>query len=164
MFWFKLHTWKFNFHPLEVVGRGSDTQLQVGENLKYLFSTISRNEITEVITITFIHYISTCTQKCFLRIQIAKLLFIIFLIFVRYILYSLHLYACVVLMCMSESWIVGKIHLFWYVLYFSPHLMSHPPELRIYKVNPRGRRTLNQWFFIVGPAFATLAQQSNNIK
>ena len=22
-----------NFHPLEVVGRGSDTQLQVGENL-----------------------------------------------------------------------------------------------------------------------------------
>ena len=25
-----------NFHPLEVVGRGSDTQLQVGENLNYL--------------------------------------------------------------------------------------------------------------------------------
>ena len=23
-----------NFHPVEVVGRGSDTQLQVGENLK----------------------------------------------------------------------------------------------------------------------------------
>ena len=23
-----------NFHPLEVVGRGSETQLQVGENLK----------------------------------------------------------------------------------------------------------------------------------
>ena len=22
----------FNFHPFEVVGRGSDTQLQVGEN------------------------------------------------------------------------------------------------------------------------------------
>ena len=25
-----------NFHPLEVEGRGSDTQLQVGENLNYL--------------------------------------------------------------------------------------------------------------------------------
>ena len=24
-----------NFHPLEVVGRGSETQLQVGENLNY---------------------------------------------------------------------------------------------------------------------------------
>ena len=25
-----------NFHPLEVVGRGSETQLQVGEKLNYL--------------------------------------------------------------------------------------------------------------------------------
>ena len=25
-----------NYHPLEVVGRGSETQLQVGENLNYL--------------------------------------------------------------------------------------------------------------------------------
>ena len=25
-----------NFHPLEVVDRGSETQLQVSENLKYL--------------------------------------------------------------------------------------------------------------------------------
>ena len=25
-----------NFHPLEVVDRGSETQLQVGENLNYL--------------------------------------------------------------------------------------------------------------------------------
>ena len=25
-----------NFHPLEVVGRGSDTQLRVGENLNHL--------------------------------------------------------------------------------------------------------------------------------
>ena len=25
-----------NFHPLEVVGRASETQLQVGENLNYL--------------------------------------------------------------------------------------------------------------------------------
>ena len=25
-----------NFHPLEVVGRGSETQLQVAENLNYL--------------------------------------------------------------------------------------------------------------------------------
>ena len=25
-----------NFHPLVVVGRGSEAQLQVGENLKYL--------------------------------------------------------------------------------------------------------------------------------
>ena len=34
MFGLKLN--KCNFHPLEVVGRGSETQLQVGENLKYL--------------------------------------------------------------------------------------------------------------------------------
>ena len=27
-----------NFHPLEVVGRGSETQLQVGENYAYLFN------------------------------------------------------------------------------------------------------------------------------
>ena len=26
-----------NFHSLEVVGRGSETQLQVDENLNYLF-------------------------------------------------------------------------------------------------------------------------------
>ena len=25
-----------NFHPLEVVARGSETQLQVGENLNYI--------------------------------------------------------------------------------------------------------------------------------
>ena len=25
-----------HFHPLEVVGRGSETQLQVGDNLNYL--------------------------------------------------------------------------------------------------------------------------------
>ena len=25
-----------NFHPLEVVGRGSETQLHVGENLNYI--------------------------------------------------------------------------------------------------------------------------------
>ena len=25
-----------SFHPLEVVGRGSDTQFEVGENLNYL--------------------------------------------------------------------------------------------------------------------------------
>ena len=29
-----------NFHPLEVVGRGSETQLQVGENLNYLISAL----------------------------------------------------------------------------------------------------------------------------
>ena len=26
-----------NFHPIEVVGRGKETQLQVGLNLNYLF-------------------------------------------------------------------------------------------------------------------------------
>ena len=30
-------------HPLEVVGRGSDTQLQVGDNLKYLFLAVYVN-------------------------------------------------------------------------------------------------------------------------
>ena len=29
-----------NFHPLEVVDRGSETQLQVGENLNYLILRI----------------------------------------------------------------------------------------------------------------------------
>ena len=31
----KLNEYMDNFHPLEVVGRGSETQLQVGENLGY---------------------------------------------------------------------------------------------------------------------------------
>ena len=34
MFWCKLY--KNYFHRLEVVGRGSETQLQVGENAIYL--------------------------------------------------------------------------------------------------------------------------------
>ena len=29
-----------NFHPLEIVGRGSETQLQVGENLNKLISAL----------------------------------------------------------------------------------------------------------------------------
>ena len=32
-----------NFHPLEVVGRGSEAQLQVGENLNYLFIRVKNN-------------------------------------------------------------------------------------------------------------------------
>ena len=32
----KLKTNMSNFHPLEIVGRGSETQLQAGENLNYL--------------------------------------------------------------------------------------------------------------------------------
>ena len=36
LFCFKLIKY-CNFHPLEVVGRGSETQLQAGENLNYLF-------------------------------------------------------------------------------------------------------------------------------
>ena len=31
---------KSNFHPLEVVGRASETQLQVGENMEMLFIAI----------------------------------------------------------------------------------------------------------------------------
>ena len=34
--WLKGQTNMSNFHPLEVVGRGSETQLQVGENLNKL--------------------------------------------------------------------------------------------------------------------------------
>ena len=30
-----------NFHPLEVVDRGSETQLQVGENLNYLKNNLT---------------------------------------------------------------------------------------------------------------------------
>ena len=33
---FGLKLYKYVFYPLEVVGRGSETQLQVGENLNYL--------------------------------------------------------------------------------------------------------------------------------
>ena len=32
-----------NFHPLEVVGRGSEAQFQVGENLNYLFNRVKIN-------------------------------------------------------------------------------------------------------------------------
>ena len=39
MFWLKL-TNISNFHPLQVVGRGSETQLQVGENSNYLIKII----------------------------------------------------------------------------------------------------------------------------
>ena len=35
------HPPEINFHPLEVVGRGSETQLQVGENFNCLFSGIT---------------------------------------------------------------------------------------------------------------------------
>ena len=35
MFGLKVNKYVY-FHPLEVVGRGSETQLQVGENLGYL--------------------------------------------------------------------------------------------------------------------------------
>ena len=43
------------FHPLEVVGRGSETQLQVGENLNYLMERFNpfNPEFTIVIVI---HY------------------------------------------------------------------------------------------------------------
>ena len=37
MFGLKLNKFMTNFHPLEVVGRGSDSQLQVGENLNDFF-------------------------------------------------------------------------------------------------------------------------------
>ena len=36
MFGLKLNTYMSNFQPLEVVDRGSETQLQVGENLNKL--------------------------------------------------------------------------------------------------------------------------------
>ena len=35
MFGLKLNKYMSNFHPLEVVGRGSETQLQVGEKLNW---------------------------------------------------------------------------------------------------------------------------------
>ena len=31
-----------NLHPLEVVGRGSETQLQIGEDFNYLIGRFSR--------------------------------------------------------------------------------------------------------------------------
>ena len=38
MFALKLKKNLTNYHPPEVVGRGSETKLQVGENLNYLVS------------------------------------------------------------------------------------------------------------------------------
>ena len=41
-----------NFHPLEVVGRGSGTQLQVGENLNYLIQLFNHvNGLTLILNI-----------------------------------------------------------------------------------------------------------------
>ena len=41
-----------NFHPLEVVGRGSETQLQVGENLNYLIQLFNHvNGLTLILKI-----------------------------------------------------------------------------------------------------------------
>ena len=37
-----------NFHPLEVVGRGSETQLQVGEKLNYFFITMGEFSVTVI--------------------------------------------------------------------------------------------------------------------
>ena len=35
--WFQIkHLYNSNFHPFEVVGRGSERQLQVGKNLNYV--------------------------------------------------------------------------------------------------------------------------------
>ena len=36
MFAHTLNTYTSNFHPLEVVSRGSETQLQVGENFNFV--------------------------------------------------------------------------------------------------------------------------------
>ena len=41
MFGPKLNIYMSNFHQLEVVGRGSETQLQVGENLKKITLGVS---------------------------------------------------------------------------------------------------------------------------
>ena len=33
-----------SFHPLEIVGRGSETQLQVGKNLNYIITEVDDND------------------------------------------------------------------------------------------------------------------------
>ena len=43
MFSFKLSFHIFNFHPLEVSGRGCETQLQVGQNLGPKSGTLPPN-------------------------------------------------------------------------------------------------------------------------
>ena len=45
-----------NFHPLEVVGRGSETQLQVGENLNYLIIHLKGSYIMYMALPSFQHY------------------------------------------------------------------------------------------------------------
>ena len=45
-----------NFHPLEVVGRGSESQLQVGENLLYLLGTLRVNICRPMSSTLFIQY------------------------------------------------------------------------------------------------------------
>ena len=45
MFGFRLNKYRVIFHQLEIVGRGSDTQLQVGENLERLNILQTKNYI-----------------------------------------------------------------------------------------------------------------------
>ena len=33
-----------SFHPLEIVGRGNKTQLQVGKNLNYIITEVDDND------------------------------------------------------------------------------------------------------------------------
>ena len=47
-----------NFHPLDVVGRGSETQLQVGENLNYLIKS-SRVKSNYILIVTIANCPST---------------------------------------------------------------------------------------------------------
>ena len=44
MFWSQIKQIMSNFYPLEVVGRGSETQLHVGENLIYSTSGLNVNQ------------------------------------------------------------------------------------------------------------------------
>ena len=44
MFWSQIKQIMIIFNPLEVVGRGSETQLHVGENLIYLTSGLNANQ------------------------------------------------------------------------------------------------------------------------
>ena len=47
-----------NFHPLEVVGRGSETQLQVGENLNMLKAHTKGERIKKLVILFWLLYMA----------------------------------------------------------------------------------------------------------
>ena len=52
-----------NFHPLEVVGRGSDTQLQVGENLNQITGPVISYKLRYIEGFWLVEMVISINQK-----------------------------------------------------------------------------------------------------